>query len=109
YPSVANRACLAWQEGTRTRESRATLINVSSVGAFVIADEMPAKNRAVWVRLEGPTPSDWVEARGVRGLRSRKLGLEFGKPCPYDFFKAATQGVQHVVPVLPEFADGYWR
>jgi hypothetical protein len=55
------------------------------------------------------TLSEWVEARVVRRAGSRKVGLDFVKHCPYDFFKAATQGVQRVVPIPPEFAEGYWR
>jgi hypothetical protein len=109
YPSVANRACLVWQQRGRPRESTATLINLSSVGAYVLSDEMPTRAQSVWVRLEGPTPTEWVVARVVRGAGSRNVGLDFAEHCPYDFFKAATQVVQRAVPVPPGFADGYWR
>ena len=47
----------------------------------------------MWLRLEEPTPTEWVEATVVRRAGPRKVGLDFAKHCPYDFFKAATQEV----------------
>ena len=63
YPALPNRARMAWQEGGRTRVSTARLLNISGVGALVVADEKPIKGQAVWVRLEEPAPTEWVEAR----------------------------------------------
>jgi hypothetical protein len=109
YPALATRARLAWREEGRTREATARLLNLSHVGALVAADGGPAVGRTAWLRLEGPAPTGWVEATVVRRARSGKLGLDFAGPCPYEFFRAATQRPPREVAIPPEFADGYWR
>jgi hypothetical protein len=109
YPAIPNSAFLKWMEGGRPHVSPARLLNISSAGACVHTKELPAEGRAAWLRLEEPAPTAWVKAKITRRARGRKAGLEFAEHCPYDFFKAVIQEVQHIAAVPPEFADGYWR
>jgi hypothetical protein len=109
YPTVPNWAFLIWREGGRTRTSPARLLNLSSVGGFFVADEVPHQGHAAWLRLEEPAATAWVEARVARRAGVRKVGLDFVEHCPYDFFKTATQEAERDSAVAPDFADGYWR
>ena len=68
---------------------------MSGAGAFVLTDDMPVERQTVWLRLEEPTPTEWVEATIARRAGSRKVGLDFAKHCPYDVFKVATRGAAH--------------
>jgi PilZ domain len=90
--TLMNWACLAWSEGGRMRISPAQLLDLSSVGACVLADEVPRDGRAAWLRLEEPAPTEWVKASVVRRTGSLKVGLDFEEHCPKGFFNAATQG-----------------
>jgi hypothetical protein len=109
YLAVDNWASLIWREGGRTRMSPARLLNRSSVGAFIVADEVPRPEDAAWLRLEEPAPTAWVKARVARRAGARKAGLDFLEHCPYDFFTSATQETQCTSAVPYESADGHWR
>jgi hypothetical protein len=109
YSAVDNCASVIWREGERTRVSPARLLNLSSVGAFIVADEVPRPEQAVWLRLEEPAPTAWVKARVARRARGRKAGIEFWEHCPYDFFRSATQETQRAPTVPCEFVDEHWR
>src|SRR4051794_16520393 len=91
YPAVPNWACLAWRAEGRTVEVTARLVNLSSVGAFVLTDKMPAVGLTAWIRLEEPTPTAWAQTRVVRRAGIRKVGLDFAMHCSYELFKASTQ------------------
>ena len=77
YPAFSNRAFLLWREGGQTRFSKTRLLNLSGVGTLVVTDRQPAKGLAVWLRVEEPTPTEWVEATVVRQAGSHKVGLNF--------------------------------
>jgi hypothetical protein len=109
YPAVTNWALLSWLEGGRTRMSPARLLNLSSVGAFVLADKVPHQGHTAWLRLEEPAPTAWVKARVVRRAGARKAGLDFLEHCPHDFIKSVTQKAEHAPGVPPQFADAHRR
>jgi hypothetical protein len=123
YSAVKNRACLSWRVEAENCESTARLINISSSGALVLAEKRPARGRAVWLRLEVPVATEWVEATIVRIVKVpgvlwfRKTAylvrICFKEPCPYHLFKLATHGHQldAVTPetTLPEHDNRYWR
>jgi hypothetical protein len=108
-PALEKSALLMWREGGRTRISPAQLLNLSGVGAFVLAEEVPRQGHAVWLPLEEPEPTAWVKARVARHDGARKVGLDFLEHCPYDLFETATQRDGCTPFVAPEFADGYCR
>jgi hypothetical protein len=121
--AVRNRAFLSWKIEAESVESSARLINISTSGALVLAEKRPGRGPAVWLRLEVPVATEWVEATIVRIMKVPGL-LWFRKPaylvrmhfkesCPYHLFKLATHGDQldAVVPetTLPEHDNRYWR
>jgi hypothetical protein len=77
YPAVPNTAFLAWLEGERTRVCTARLLNISNVGASVLADDIPAEWVPAWMRLEEPTPTGWVKVKVARRDSARRAGLDF--------------------------------
>jgi hypothetical protein len=109
YPTVQNWACLAWREGGRTRESTARLLNMSSVGACVLTNDIPVVHETVWLRLEEPTPTQWVEATVVRRSGPLKFGLNFVQHCPNELFEVVSQPAQNIVALPPEFEYRHWR
>jgi hypothetical protein len=60
---------------------------------LVISTAVPPADQRVWLRLESPRSTDWVEVvmKGsspeVHG--AHRIRLAFRESCPYDFFKLA--------------------
>ena len=91
-PTLTNCACLAWHERGRTHISPARLLNLSRLGAFVLADEVPDQRQSARFRLEEPAPTGWVNATVVRYAGAHQVGLDFAEHC--EFYKPATQAVR---------------
>jgi hypothetical protein len=121
--AVRNRAFLSWKIEAESFESSARLINISTRGALVLAEKRPGRGPTVWLRLEVPVATEWVEATIVRIVKVpgllwfRKAAylvrMHFQDPCPYHIFKSATHGDQLDAvtpePTLPEHDNRYWR
>lgn len=106
YNVVEDAAWLGWRDETEFQTRHALILDVSLRGASITADEVPETER-VWICLDGPTPTDWIEARVVGVVRTRmgphKLRLAFENQCPYAFFKAAVYGFEALnLRALPE-------
>ncbi|HEV3165456.1 MAG TPA: PilZ domain-containing protein [Isosphaeraceae bacterium] len=88
--------CLGWQDAETYRYAQAEIVNISVSGLLLEADESPPQGQAVWLRLEEPHPTDWVEATVVPphpGCRNpRTVRVAFRESCPYPFFKAVVNG-----------------
>src|SRR3954465_4108204 len=104
YPVLDHRAVLAWEDGHGHRQVDARIVNLSHTGALLIAQSiLPSEQRPVWVRLQEPCVTEWIDAivvRTARSLKSRLTGngtclvrLRFLPTCPYDFFKCAVHGL----------------
>ena len=73
------------------RSTRVILLNISSDGASILTDEKPGLDRPMWIRLEDPVKSDWLEAIPVRYGESHEVEVHFSHPCPIGFLRAATR------------------
>ena len=97
YRAVEEEAWLGRQVGDAFQTCRALILNVSLRGALIVADEVP-ETAKVWICLNGSAPTEWVEARVVGVVRSRRgphrLRLAFETNCPYEFFKTAVYGFE---------------
>lgn len=124
YPVTDHRAILAWEDGHGHRQVESRIVNLSQTGALLaMAAPLPAEQQPVWVRLEEPTVTDWVDAMVVRvsrSLTSRLTGqgtclarVRFLPTCPYDFFKCAVHGLalddEQRQAGTSEFEVGVWR
>jgi len=109
YSTVTNAAFLAWYEEGRTRITPARLRNISTVGIFIVANEVPLEGQGAWFRVDEPMLTAWVKASVVCRAGKHEAGLDFLDQCPYEIFKAATQGSERALCIPSEFAEGYWR
>jgi hypothetical protein len=83
----------ATEESVRARKSIAQLLDISQTGMLILSDAAPPDGQRLWLRLESPQVTDWVEVV-VKGASPETDGvhrvrLAFQETCPYDFFKAA--------------------
>jgi len=67
------------------------LVDISATGALILADRVPALlYRPLWVRVENAPGAGWIAAETVRFGQSKEVGIRFYRPCPRNFFLAAT-------------------
>jgi hypothetical protein len=83
-------------EGPQLRYCVGRLVDISQTGLSLVCEAVPAAGQRVWARLEGPSPTEWVEV-SPRGDTLQEPGLHlirfaFLQTCPYDFFKVAVYG-----------------
>ena len=74
------------------RGTRVILLNNWSDGALILTEEEPTLGRPMWIRLEDPVKSDWLEAIPVRYGKSHEVEVHFSHPFPRGFLWAATHG-----------------
>jgi hypothetical protein len=91
--AVENRSRLeiAVPDGRRRIDAR--LVNISRGGALVFAENSPWFESPVWLRVESPVKTDWVETLVVRRGQDREIALKFSRGCPDDLLLAGTIGI----------------
>jgi pSer/pThr/pTyr-binding forkhead associated (FHA) protein len=81
------------EETRKSCVSRGRLLDISQTGMLVLSPTVPPADQRVWLRLESPQPTDWVEVvvKGTspEGHGAHRVRLAFRESCPYDFFKVA--------------------
>ena len=107
YKVVEDEAWLGYLVGEEFQTCQALILDVSLRGAMITADTVP-KTEKVWLSLNGPSQTDWIEAKVVAVARTwrgpHKLRLAFETNCPYAFFKAAVYGFESTTS-RPDAAD----
>ena len=93
-----SRLEIAVRGGRRTREAR--IVNISRDGALIVAENPPANEFPVWLRVESPVKTDWAEATIVRIGRDREIALQFPQGCPDDLLLASTVGIDLTSMIL---------
>jgi hypothetical protein len=78
------------------RTCGALMLDLSHTGALFLSEAPPPAHKPLWVRLEGPVASEWLETRLV-AITSHQPGsylvrVAFRDSCPYDFFKQVVYG-----------------
>src|SRR5579871_6023635 len=96
YTTAEDQAWLGWWEGRIYRKSPATLLNISQGGVKVIAEVPPPRRSTVWICLDGPRRTEWVEAEVLQVTRlvdgTAQVRMAFREICPYTFFEVAVYG-----------------
>ena len=82
------------------RKINARIVNMSRDGALVVSDQFAAEDARIWLRIEHPVKSDWVEATIVRLGSDREVALSFPRGCPDDLLLAGTIGIDLTSMVL---------
>jgi hypothetical protein len=96
YPSAEDQAWLGWWEGRVYRRSPAMLIDISQGGAKVVSEIPPPRRSTIWMCIDGPRRTEWVEAEVVEVVRlddgTAQVRMAFREVCPYAFFEVAVYG-----------------
>jgi hypothetical protein len=91
-PELVQDPLPAVEESMQSRISRARLLNLSQTGALVLSEAVPPAGVRVWLRLDTPQITDWVEVvlkgSAPAAAGSHRLRLAFREACPYGLFKA---------------------
>ncbi len=79
------------EESMRPRACGARLLDISQTGMLVLSTDPPPAGLPIWLRLETPQVTDWVEVV-IKAMTpatdgAHRLRLAFREACPYDFFK----------------------
>jgi PilZ domain len=96
YPSIMGRCWLGWHAGRDFPRLPAFLIDLSSGGCLLAADDEPPESQPVLLRLDGPLLPLWFSAH-IRTIRRSALGvraihLGFPDGCAYELFMGAVYG-----------------
>ncbi len=94
--AVPNRASLDWGSMTKDGGRDSRVLDISRGGASVETLDAPPIGQDVWLRLESPAPTSWINATVVRGDGTRRVGIRFDSDCPDDMMLAATLGISLV-------------
>jgi hypothetical protein len=96
YAAAEDQAWLGWWEGRTYRKSPATLMDISHGGSKAIAEIPPPRRSTIWICLDGPRRTEWIEAEVLEVVRRRdntaEVRMKFREICPYSFFEAAVFG-----------------
>jgi len=91
--AVENHSTLHCSVPDGSRRIEARLVNISRGGALIVADKRPPYEPPMWLRIESPVKTDWVETTIVRLGRNREIGLQFPRGCLDDLLLAGTIGI----------------
>ena len=91
--AVTNQSSMEYVTPQGRRRIAARLVNISRDGALLVADNSPAEETSIWLRIESPVRTDWVDATIVRVEPNRQIGLHFTPGCPDDLLVAGTVGI----------------
>jgi hypothetical protein len=96
YPAWKNQAQLGWWESQGFRTALAQLVNISQSGALVLTKTRPPENATIAIYLDGPVPTNWVEATIVDIASNSdelyQIRMKFTERCPFEVFKVAVGG-----------------
>jgi len=92
---VENRAFLSWWIGDDCVEVPARIKDIGMLGASMAAEGEPPAGQSLWIRLEGPSPTDWIEVTLAWTSETGQVGVLFPSTCPHDLYKSLVPGFQH--------------
>ena len=91
--AVTNQSRLEFAVPDGRQRVEARLMNLSRDGALIVAEKAPPYEPPIWLRIESPVKTDWVEAKIVRIGQNREIALKFPRRCPDDLLLAGTIGI----------------
>lgn len=97
YPASMDGAWIGWWVDEEFRQTRAMIVDISQNGMSLVTIESPVHQGEVFISIEIPSPSEWMEARLIERISTEhgthQIRLLFIQPIPYDLFKAAVYGL----------------
>jgi hypothetical protein len=91
--AVENQSRLMFAEPYGGRRIAARLVNISRRGALIVTETPPPYEVPIWLRIEIPVKTDWVEAMIVRRGKNRDIAFQFPGGCRDDLFLAGAIGI----------------
>jgi hypothetical protein len=68
-------------------------MNISPKGALIQSFEALPQDEPLWLRIDHPVKTDWIEAVPVRCDQQHGVGVVFRERCRDDFLLAAVMGL----------------
>jgi hypothetical protein len=90
HDTVNNRTNVQLMDWIGPRIREAKLVNISSSGALIQTDQLPALHQPLRVRLEIAKEVGWFSAIPVRFGQSNEVGIQFVRPLPLYFLSKST-------------------
>jgi hypothetical protein len=98
HDTVSNRANVQLMDWIGPRIRQARLVNISSSGALIQTDQLPALHQPLRVRLEIAKEVGWFSAIPVRFGQSNEVGIQFVRPLPLYFLSKSTPVSDMLMP-----------
>ena len=94
--AVPNRMILRFTGSMGFRRAEAALVNLSLSGALIVTKARPMLRQPLWITIESPVSSGWIEAVPVRYDGEDQIALTFREPagCGSHFLWAATSAME---------------
>ena len=112
HPAVENEARLSWWVESECVERACRIQNIGLLGASIAVAEHPPGDHPLWLRLNAPIQTGWIEA-SLAWVLGPEFGVAFPGACPYDVFQALVPGCspdgRPRPEAAPEFDSRYWR
>lgn len=112
HPAVENQAHLSWWVDGECVEVPCRIQNIGLLGASIASADQPPGDTPLWLRLEAPTQTSWIEV-SLAWVLGTEIGVVFPGVCPYDLFQVLVPGCRLDGPgrqtAAPEFDGRYWR
>jgi len=97
YSAAKGFVQLGWWDGPDFQTTNIALKDISLSGASALTGTPPPPATPIWLGLDKPSFPDWIEAAVVEVIphrwRPSLVRMKFSESCPYEFFKAATHGL----------------
>ncbi len=91
--AVKNQSRLEFAVADGRQRIEVQLVNLSRDGALIVTENALPYEPPIWLRIESPVKTDWVEATVVRVGQDQKIALSFPRRCPDDLLLAGTIGI----------------
>jgi len=98
--AVKNQSRLEFPVPDGSGRIEVRLVNISRDGALIVTENPPPDGAPMWLRIESPVRTDWVEAIIVRVGQNREIGLRFPRGCPDDLLLAGAIGIDLTSMIL---------
>lgn len=105
-PAVDNRASLGWQVGHECWGIPARVREISLLNAVIVTEGRPPSDQPVWLRLEEPSKTVWVEVKVARITASGEVEVWFPGTCPNAIFRAMNHACTRQQQMSPSGPEG---
>lgn len=92
FPVVENRGFLSWWDGDACVVIPTQIKNLSALGALLLTETPPPVGEPLWLRIEVPIATHWIEVGLAWANDTGAAGVFFPSTCPYDLYRKLAVG-----------------